>query len=149
MQLLKATVIVKGDLTGKGISQHCDLTKNDLKLKLCMNVLTLILINDKTQYQKHTRYANWKESFACVVIYPTYTLCKRLRKFRIGRHVLRKDGSPKKHSCRQTPMKCCLGICISRLSLHPTGSLGSSRGRSDQAHVLQGPAAEPLMTPSD
>lgn len=50
-------------------------------------MLTLISINDKTQHPKHTRYVSWKESFACVVINPTYSICKRLRKFRIRNHM--------------------------------------------------------------
>lgn len=50
-------------------------------------MLTWISINDKTQYQKHTRYANWKESFAFIVINSIDTICKRLRKFRIRKHM--------------------------------------------------------------
>lgn len=89
VQLLKVILIVKGDL-GKGhFSRMLSLwlNKNDLKLKLCSCVLTLISINDKTQYLKHTRYVNWKESLACVVSNPTHTICNRFRKFRIRRHV--------------------------------------------------------------
>lgn len=51
-------------------------------------MLTLISVNDKMEYWKHKRYANWKESFACAVINSTYAICKRLKKFRIRKHTL-------------------------------------------------------------
>lgn len=86
--------------------------------------------------------------FAYAVISPTYTICKRLRKFRIRKHVLHKDGSLKEHANKQTPLNW-FGIRVYQLSLCATSSLDSSSGRSDWTHVLQGPATEPLMTLTD